>query len=291
MIGGVKENAYAKINLSLNVTGVADGYHLLDSVVTTVDLFDTVRVKKRRDKKITLSVSGRSEYVGQFIPERDNAYKAALLFSEKYGTDGADISVVKRIPLSGGMGGSSADASAVLRAMKKLYRIDCDLNGIASLLGSDVAYMSEGGFARISGRGEIIQPLGVDKILHAAVVYPLKGVFTGECFKRFDEISSSGSVADNERLIEWLKNDGEDFGGVCECKNALFSAAADILPEIAEAERAIKKLSPLACFMTGSGSCVCGLYQTRELCDWAAEKLDKLGYESFAVSSVRTKNK
>ncbi len=281
----VKEKAYAKINLALNVCGIKDGYHLLDGVMTTVDLYDTLHVSKRKDKLITVRAFGRTEYLSEFVPEKDNAYKAAKSFMEKYNTFGADISIQKRIPLSGGMGGSSADASAVLRAMKKLYKVQDDLSDLANTLGSDTAYLLNGGFARISGRGEIIQKLDVKTKLNFVAVYPNVGVNTAECFKTFDSCDFSGEVSNVDSLIDGLKK-AENYSWCKECKNALYPSAAKLSQNVKSAYESVLSLSPLAAFMTGSGACVVGLFETKELCSWAADKLKQTEYEVFLLSSV-----
>ena len=76
--------AYAKINLSLAITGEANGFHNLDSVVTTIDLFDTITVSKRKDDKINLIMRGIGEDVLSSV--NNNAYKAAMLFKETFKT-------------------------------------------------------------------------------------------------------------------------------------------------------------------------------------------------------------
>ena len=96
--------AYAKINITLNVTGVENGYHNLDTVVVTVDKFDKVTVTKRKDDKILLNLVGKyANY--NFIQENFNAYKAALKFKEKFNTCGVTVTVERNIPEGSGMGG------------------------------------------------------------------------------------------------------------------------------------------------------------------------------------------
>ena len=139
--------AYAKINLSLNVYQSENGYHALDSVVTTIDLYDTITVSKRKDDKMNVVMRGIGE---EFLyGENNNAYKAAKLFQQTFATKGADITVIKNIPISGGLGGSSADVAGVLKALKKLYAVEEDVKPLADKLGSDSGYLLTGGFARL----------------------------------------------------------------------------------------------------------------------------------------------
>ena len=149
----VKIKSYAKVNLTLDVTGRAGGYHLLDSFVASVDLFDLVCVRKRKDKLVSVTMHGMD---GEGIPpERNNAFKAGEAFVGRFSTAGADVTVYKNIPMGAGLGGSSADAAGVLNAMAKLYGIDdkAALGELADALGSDTRYMLDGGFCRMRGRG------------------------------------------------------------------------------------------------------------------------------------------
>ena len=96
----VKIKSYAKVNLTLDVTGRAGGYHLLDSFVASVDLFDLVCVRKRKDKLVSVTMHGMD---GEGIPpERNNALKAGEAFVGRFSTAGADVTVYKNIPWARG---------------------------------------------------------------------------------------------------------------------------------------------------------------------------------------------
>ena len=114
-----KVRAYAKINLTLEILGRAGGYHLLDSLVASVDVFDEIKLKKRKGKLSSVWMQGMGSE--SIPPEKNNALKAAERYSELFGTDGADIKILKNIPIGAGMGGSSADVAGVLNGMQKLY--------------------------------------------------------------------------------------------------------------------------------------------------------------------------
>ena len=279
----ITEKAYAKINIALHVTGVSGGFHMLDSLVTTVDLFDTVTVKPRRDNRVNLTPQGLPEYVYTHNPLRDNVYKAVCAFMQKFNVSGADVTVKKQIPLSSGMGGSSTDVSAVLRALKRAYKIQGDVTDIANSLGSDTAYLLNGGFARLQGRGEIITPLKLKNQINFVVVFCDGGVDTTACFKQFDKtpkISESGAIS---ALIEGFENGNPDFSL---CVNHLTESAIALNPNVKTGLDALKQLSPSACFMTGSGSAVCAIFETQELCRWAVQKLTENNFNAIALKSV-----
>ena len=118
----VRQKSYAKINLTLKVTGAEGGFHTLDSVVASVDLYDLIVLKKRRDKLVSITMHGCGS---EQIPfESNNAVKAAESFINEFDTCGADITVYKNIPMGLGLGGSSADSAGVLNGLARLYIID-----------------------------------------------------------------------------------------------------------------------------------------------------------------------
>jgi len=281
--------AYAKINLALNVLGIENGFHTLDTLVCSINLFDSISLSKRKDKEVTVNFKGFGEGYMK-AGDTTNAYKAAKLFIETFGVNGADIEIKQNIPKGSGMGGSSADLSGVLCGMQKLYKTEYDLKPLADKLGSDSGYMLEGGYARLTGRGEKIEPLTLDTKLYFVIVLNDKGVNTAECYKTYDNLEFKPECADIDSLCEALKN-GELEKIKDKCLNALYPAATVLEPAVKEHLEAVKELSPSAASMTGSGASVFGIFETKELAEWAAEKLwrkfDKvLVAESFIPNKI-----
>ena len=126
----VKVKAYAKVNLTLEIVGSEKEFHLLDSLVASVDLFDYIVLKKRKDKLSSITMHGLGSET--IPPEKNNALKAAERFSQIFGVNGVDITVYKNIPMGAGLGGSSADIGGVLKGMAKLYEIE-DKNALCEL--------------------------------------------------------------------------------------------------------------------------------------------------------------
>lgn len=291
-----QEKAKAKLNLALKIKGVNGAYHTLDSVLVTVNLFDRVIVRTRRDKKITLKTHGLTlKQQCVYVPEKDNAYKAAKLYCETFDLKGVDLTLYKNIPMSSGMGGSSTDAAAVLRALERLYKKDADLEKMANALGSDTAYLLGGGACRLRGRGEQITPFNLKNDLYFSAAFLSEGVDTAECFKKYDEIArakgesflteNNGESADNgliDRLISSLENGEPDYSLF---ENDLYASAKTILPDVETALESYKSLSPKAALMTGSGSTVFAVFETKELCDWATDKMKKQGYNALTLKT------
>ncbi len=149
---------YAKINLTLDIIGKLDnGYHLVDMLMQSVSLYDTVKVKKT---DMGIKAFSSNETLGG---EEDITYKAAQMFFEESGIQaGAQITIEKNIPLAAGLGGGSSNAAAVLLLLNKLYNEplnELELKSIALKLGADVPFFLEGGTSRAEGIGEKLTKL------------------------------------------------------------------------------------------------------------------------------------
>ncbi len=265
----VRLNAPAKINLTLDVLGEENGYHLLDSLVCTVSLSDRIVAKKRKDGLISVTMHGMGSE--SIPPECNNAQRAGEKFVSAFGTCGAEIAVYKNIPVGAGLGGSSADAAGVLRAMAKLYGIEDGgaLKPLADELGSDTGYLLQGGFARLRGRGEQVEPLGAAPTLFLLLLAPKEGVSTAECYKKCDAYPKSRPHT--ARALECLLAGNAEWAAKL-FYNDLYPAAAELNPEVEEAFCALKGFSPWGTCMTGSGSGVFAVFETRELCEWAKSR-------------------
>ena len=287
----VTVKSYAKINLTLDIVGQADGFHLLDSFVTNLDIFNSVTVKKRKDKL----VSGRLKGMGMdVVPFEDTtACKVAEAFVEKFGVVGVDITIYENIPVGAGLGGSSADSVGVLKAMCKLFSVDVkDCYEIANKYGSDIRYMLDGGFARMRGKGEVVEKLGQGKCppLHFLLLCPQTPVSAGECYREYDRLAMQGSRTTEAAINAWLEGDLERLGELL--SNDLFEPAKALNADVGRAYEELKSFSPLGVAMTGSGSCVFALFDSKELCEWAKSrykgKFREYVARSFEESSVKT---
>ena len=270
MMNTARVNAYAKINLTLDITGREGGFHMLDSLVTTIDLYDRIFVKKRRDKLCSVYMHGMKS---EDIPtEENNALRAAEAFVARFQTCGADVTIHKNIPIGAGLGGSSADAAGTLLALAKLYHVTDmgALKSVADTLGSDTGYLLYGGFARLQGRGERVEPLKDGPQLHMLLLIPREGVETPECYQKFDEIGSSCPPR-TPLALEALQSGNFEWA-VKSFGNHLTEAAVSLNPAVGEALTQLKMLSPLCAVMSGSGSACYALFETRELAEWAKSR-------------------
>ena len=180
----IKLKANAKINLSLYIKGKReDGYHYIDTVMQSVNLFDTLKLKKA--DKITLKCSKR-----ELSGEDNLGYKAAeLFFGETKISGGASIYIKKRIPEAAGLGGGSADAAAVLLGLNKLYNSGLSnekMEEMAASLGADVPFFIKGGTQRSTGIGEVLEALKPFKSGYFVLAKCGTKPSTGEMYRLLD---------------------------------------------------------------------------------------------------------
>lgn len=267
----VKVLSYAKLNLTLDITGRAGNFHTLDSLVVTVGLYDKIVAKKRKDGLINVTMHGMGS--DKLFPEENHAVRAGERFVEKFRTQGADITVYKNIPMGAGLGGSSADAAGVLNALAKLNKIT-DFNAVKELadgLGSDTGYMLRGGLARMRGRGDEVEFLSDTPEMHFLLLVPKSAVSTAECYHKFDELENTERAPHTPRCIEAYR--GMGVGAAARFfYNDLFDSAKSLNPDAGEAVRILKGFSPSGAGMTGSGSAAFALFETRELAEWAKSR-------------------
>ena len=274
--------SYAKINLTLDILGVQGGYHMLDSVVASIDLYDLIIAKRRRDKLVTVAMHGCGS---ESIPyEENNAAKAAERFVAVFNTDGADITIYKNIPVGAGLGGSSADVAGVLNAMKKLYAVDdfAAVKAIADGIGSDCGYMLTGGFARISGRGERVERLESRAFkADIGLLLPSGGVSTAQCYALSDSIG--GGVRTSAQAAEALqRGDAAALGK--SLSDGLTAAAKRLNAGVGECIGELEEFAPLGVNMTGSGSGVYALFENDQFARYAKSRYR--GKNSFILTKT-----
>lgn len=256
----LREKAYAKLNISLDVTEKrADGYHDMAMVMQTVSLADEVEIRFN-DTGLVRAASNLS-----FVPgdERNLAVRAALCYLRAAGREGQGLAIRldKRVPVGAGMGGGSSDAAAVLRALNRHYgALDpLALETLSAEVGSDVPFCVRGGTALATGRGEKLESLPDMPDCAFVICKPGFSVSTPELFRKLDQ-SSARCHPDNAGLIEALR--AGDLPGVCRRMYNVFEEIDDRrLRTVKEIKGRLLDCGALGAVMTGTGSAVFGVYR------------------------------
>ena len=251
--------AYAKINWDLLILGRRfDGYHELDSLVSQISIFDEVIV--------TISNGSNIEIVSEVAPGEENlCYKAAKIFFKKIGCDfKVKVEITKNIPYGAGLGGGSSDAASTIIALDNLLKTNLkkqDLFDIAMQVGSDVPSLLFTGWRRIKGRGEQVEQIN-GPTLKLVLLKPDCNLNTAEVYKKFDDQPYKKQSL--PKIIERFKTP----------RNDLQKVAEKLTPEIRILLDQLSKHGAKKVSMTGSGSCVFGVFENDKEVNKAILKID-----------------
>jgi len=252
--------AYAKLNLTLDITGIRqDGYHTLSSVMQEISLCDDVSVNIEKAKQNSISITA----FGADIPtdETNTCYKAATEFLSFFNIKktAVDIVLTKRIPVAAGMGGGSSDAAAVLKALNVLTGVNVPddlLEKLALRIGADVPFFIKGGLQHAGGIGEILTPIKSRIKPYFVIAKPKCEAFSGSIYKAYDKLTMLGkiqpSAATTKRFVAALVKNDDPFRYV---GNMLTAATVSQCADVGKLLRHFKAKKINAC-MTGSGTAV-----------------------------------
>jgi 4-diphosphocytidyl-2-C-methyl-D-erythritol kinase len=264
----VKIRAPAKINLGLRVVGErADGYHLLDTVMAAVTLYDEIAIKKRRPAKSQGRDAAKLRVTCDHprIPagEKNLVYRAASLLLQRAGLDQPlDIHIRKRIPIGAGLGGGSTDAAATLVGLNRLLKLGFSarrLEALASSLGADVPFFIRARPARARGIGDRLTPLKFVPAWWLVIIYPGFPVSTAWVYKNFcrnltksrANTSINTLLTSASKIAQLLVNDLE---AVVIKRHSRIGLLKDRLTQV----------GAHGALMSGSGSAVFGIFGSRE---------------------------
>lgn len=290
----VKEKAYAKINLFLDVIGLRDdGFHDIKTVMHSVCLADVLTVTSAKSNSLSIKVTVEGS---KYVPEdsRNLAYMAANLFCEYLGIKSdIQINIKKNIPVSAGLAGGSTDAAATLRALNRIFKKPLSLKALAALgakIGSDVPYCVLGKTAVCEGRGEMITPLEFKEKLNVVIAVADERVSTPAAYKRLDEVYSDfdGSIPTggedyfNEIISAIGKGERIDRG----LFNIFEVPVFGFCPKAAYIKSKLLEMGSEGSIMSGSGPSVFGIFESEALAKKACDQLILEGYRAFSTVSA-----
>ena len=271
----MKIKAYGKINLTLDVVGRRkDGYHLLDTVMQTISIWDELEIQHSRQPGVHLQCNKDS------LPtdSKNTAFRAAKFFLEDRGleNEGVYIFIKKHLPSRSGMGGGSADAAAVLRGLNEMYGTGLSADKLMELgakVGADVPFCVVGGAARCTGVGADVEPIEPMPQCWLVVCKPPAGMSSPRAYSLLDQYPLSSTQA-TPRMLEAmaagnLKRIGKGLAN-------RFDETIRMAP-VRALKRAMMDAGALGSMMTGSGSSVYGIFETEQRAREAMEQLAGMG--------------
>lgn len=268
----MKLKCNAKINLCLEVKGKReDGYHLLDGVMQSVDIFDIVTVNKSEQLNVICSVA-------EFSGEKNITYTAAKMFFEYTNlTGGAEINIEKGIPDAAGLGSGSADAAGVILALNEIYKTNLsksELLEIALKVGADVPFFIEGGTMRARGVGEILESLPTPKNIYFIIAKNGVKPSTAQMYKQLDN-SKTGYLSNTEEFVESL------FSGDIDLTLKNIENSFQTVTGLYEIDEILKDTGFDAICLSGSGPSVFAVYKDKNNAESALNLLKLKGITAF----------
>lgn len=270
----MKERAYAKINLCLDVVGKReDGYHDLKMIMVPIDFYDVLEMEFAPETTLELN----RDYLP--INDKNTIIKAIHIMQEKYNiTEEFRCRLEKHIPTRAGLAGGSADAAAAIRIINRMCNLHLtkdEMIAVGKEVGADVPFCILNRPAFVQGIGEKITTFSCNPDFYLLLIKPRKGVSTAEAFHIVDE--QEGIHPDCKAMQEALESNDYD-GIISSLGNSMENAAMTLVPEIRNAKQDLLELGFDGVLMSGSGSTVFGITKDVELLDRSIDILKKKRY-------------
>ena len=279
-------NAYAKINLSLNLLPQRgkQGYYKVRFLNTQVSLSDTVLISKTPDKSILINEPR--------IDDRENiAYRAAKLMIHHFDlSEGISISIKKHIPLKAGLGGGSCDAGAVINGIVSLFRLDISESeklSLAKKLGMDVCYCVIGGLCIVEGIGHAVKklPLRLPQLNILISTPRTKKPSTEWAYSVVDEKEIGNDLGKLDSLVEGIKN--QDIKKIASgLHNDFEHPVRSHYPIIDTVKHSMLSNGALNSILAGSGLSVFGIFTDEERIFRAKDELEQIGQICNIVHTI-----
>lgn len=267
--------AYAKINLTLDVTGKReDGFHTLDTIMQSVSLYDEVELVRSEGAGVRLRCD--REYLP--VDTKNTAYRAATLFLEHCGLtgEGVEIALRKAIPSRAGMGGGSADAAAVLRGLDDMFETKLGLPVLMELgakVGADVPFCVHGGACRCTGAGEIVEPVSALPDCFLVICKPPAGMSTPRAYALIDRYPLARTQA-TPRMLKALETG--DLRLIGRQLSNRFDETMKLM-QVKHIKKTMLSAGAFGAMMTGSGSAVYGIFDGLQKAENCKELLEGKG--------------
>ncbi len=313
----VSVRSFAKINLGLRIGATRpDGFHDLRTLYQTIGLHDVLRVTVARGAGIHVRCDTR----GVPDDESNTCYRVAdRVLRAMRRRAKVSISIEKKLPVQGGLGGASSNAVATLLALERAFKQTLppsERMRIAAEVGSDLPLFLLGGLVLGGGRGEEVYPLQDVPAIACVVVTPEIGVSTPQAFARWDQLAAGGAVSAaklttspisttingfSHSAFAWLSGSSSGVpsrtaGDRAEAllldlvragiENDFESVVFPEYPELRDVKRALERVGARYASLSGSGSTVYGLFASKAEAAKASDRLKKDGIRAQASTTL-----
>jgi 4-diphosphocytidyl-2-C-methyl-D-erythritol kinase len=280
----LKLKSYAKINLFLDIEGRRqDGYHLIKTVMQSIDLHDEVYIAATTEDKIEIECSN------PLIPtdERNTCWKSAHIIKTLYNIkSGVKIKIKKQIPSEAGLAGGSSNCAAVIAGLNKLWNLNMSQDKMLDIglrVGADVPFCILGGTYLAEGIGEKLSKLNDFKWENILIVKPEFSMSTAFVYKNL--LPQDYNYFKDNKIIEFINRD--EFYNVARLSsNTLEKVVEKFHPEIKDIINLLLDNNAVVSHMTGSGSAVFGFFESKQYLDRAYNNIIKEFPHTFKTKTT-----
>ena len=287
----IKLKARAKINITLDIIGKRDnGYHDVEMIMQTINLFDRLLLRKIKKNKITIKTN--LSYLP--VDERNLVYKIIDYMKKRYHIkEGVFVDLYKMIPVAAGLAGGSSDGAQTILGMNKLFDLKLTMDemlDIGSQFGSDIPYCMIQGCALATGLGEKIHLLTDFPEMYVLILKPKFSMSTAIVYQNF-EFNQVKEHPDTKNVIKAIED--KDIKTICHSLvNVLETVTPIIHPEINTIKEKVKELGADGVLMSGSGPTVYGLFENEKIAYKALNKFKKSKTMQFAyLTTIHNRKK
>lgn len=280
--------SYAKANIFLDVVSIyKNGFHGIKSIFTETNIFDEINYEITDSGKIEVKDNS------SLLPDDNLLTKAYDVFFKNVGREkiGLDITIEKKIPIGGGMGGGSSNAASVLKILNKHCKANLshyELERLASLIGSDVPFFIKSGVQKVCGRGELLFPVKSGlKELKGIAVFPELKIPTPYAYKLIDEGGYEKQTYEGRKKYNDILN-GIITGNKKLIIDSLYNKFEypiyKSFPELHKIKNEILDSGMDNAVMSGSGSTILGFANNEEFFNKSIDILSQKGYKTEIIS-------
>lgn len=278
--------ARAKINLSLEILDKReDNYHNIKSVFQKINLYDEMYIERTNTNKFELETN-----IESLNNEENIICKAYLKLKEKYDSIlGVKVILNKKIPMQAGLGGGSTDCASFILGINKLFNLKLSKNEIEMIgksLGADVVPCLYNKSVLAEGIGDKITPINTNFKYYIVIVKPDISCNTKEMYNLIDKLDKINELDLSEMLIKGLQNNDIKL-----IANNLYNTFEEVQIGnnlIQNIKEEFLRNGAIGSLMTGSGSCVYGIFTDKQIAREAYQKL-KADYKTYICTSYNSK--
>ena len=278
--------ARAKVNLNLEILGKReDNYHNLESVFQKINLYDEIYIKRTETDDFKLNIN-----VKELDTKENIIYKAYVKLKEQYKTiTGIEVTVNKKIPMQAGMAGGSTDCAAFIIAMNKLFDLKLtkkEMESLGKSLGADVVPCFYNKAIKAEGIGDMITSINTHFKYYMVIIKPEIACNTKEMYQKIDAKKNIKQLHTTNSIIKALENKDIQL-----LSKNLYNVFEEVIQEkemVQHVKKELMEKGALQALMTGSGSCVYGIFKDKQSAKNAYVTL-KEKYQTYICTSYNVK--